>query len=148
MLLIFIYYCLGTRFKMCLGSRKHPKVNRTKPNIPINLNVTFWNIQGIKSKILGNKLADPDFLTEVKNADIIGLVETHIHEEILDELIIPGFVPLDFKNRPKNAKSNISSGGIAIFAKEHFQSVIQPIYLHGEPRHSLDKIWETQRGLS
>ena len=121
---------------MCLGSRKHPKGNRTKPNLPTNLNVTFWNIQGIKSKIVGNKLADPDFLNEVKNADIIGLAETHIHEEILDELIIPGFVPLDFKNRPKNAKSNISSGGIAIFAKEPFQSVIQPIYTENQ-----DIVW-------
>ena len=122
---------------MCLGSRKHPKVNnRSNTNVPLNLNLTYWNIQGIKSKILGNKLGDPDFLAEVQNSDVIGLAETHIHEEILDELSIPGFVPLNFKNRPKNVKSNISSGGIAIFAKEHLQTVLQPIYTKNQ-----DIIW-------
>ena len=90
----------------------------------MNLNLSFWNIEGFKSRIVGNKLSDPDFLAEVQNADVIGIVETHIHEEILDELTIPGFVPLNYKNRPKNVKSNISSGDIAIFAKEPLQTLL------------------------
>ena len=49
---------------------------------------TFWNIAGIKSKIIGNKLTEPDFLSEVHKADIIGLTENHVHDVIIQDLHI------------------------------------------------------------
>ena len=87
---------------MCLGSRNNrtEKLHGNFSNQPVNLKFTYWNIEGFKSKIVGNKLADPDFLAEVKHADGIGIVETHMHDEILEELTIPGFLPLNYKHTP------------------------------------------------
>ena len=59
--------------------------NKSRPR---DLNITFWNINGFNSHIDGNKLVDPDFLAAVKKSDIIGLGETHIHNEILENLSI------------------------------------------------------------
>ena len=50
------------------------------------LKFAFWNINGYKSKILGNKLVLRDFLQEIGNNDIVGLAETHIHPKTLDDL--------------------------------------------------------------
>ena len=58
-------------------------------SVPIQ--VSAWNIHGYKSKIIGNKMNDVEFLGEIKDDDIVALSETHIHREIEDELIIPGF---------------------------------------------------------
>lgn len=121
---------------MCLGSRKNNKVSELNSSVPITLNFTYWNIEGFKSKILGNKFTDPDFLSEIHNADVIGISETHLHTEVIDELNIPGFVPINFKNRPKNTKSNISSGGVAILVKEYLKTLIQPIYTENQ-----DIVW-------
>ena len=51
-----------------------------------SFNVTYWNIHGWKSKIIDNKLADPDFLRHIENCDILGLSELHTH----DPVSIPG----------------------------------------------------------
>ena len=55
------------------------------------LKLSFWNIHGWKSRIIGNKFTDTDFLSEIKNSDLIGLGETHLHEGTLEKLSIPGF---------------------------------------------------------
>ena len=121
---------------MCLGSHKKFKINDSSLPSPLTLKFTFWNIEGFNSKIIGNKLTDSDFLLEVHKADIIGLCETHMHDEVINKLHIPGFVPLHYKNRQKNIRSNTSSGGIAIFAKEYLQKMLQPIHTENQ-----DIIW-------
>ena len=42
-----------------------------------SINVGHWNINGFKSKLLGNKTENKDFLSCIKKYDIIGLTETH-----------------------------------------------------------------------
>ena len=79
------------------------------------IQVSSWNIHGYKSKIIGNKLNDTEFLREIKNDDIVALIETHIHREVEDELSIPGFRRLNHKNRSLDKNSFKSSGGIAVF---------------------------------
>lgn len=111
---------------MCLGSRPQTMRRKTTPSTKIssyNINISFWNINGYKSQIFGNKLADPDFLSEIKKSDIIGISETHIHDEIIKELAIPGFVLLDYKNRNKNSQ-NSSSRGLAIFVKHEIKKYL------------------------
>ena len=49
----------------------------------------FWNINGFKSKVIGNKLKYKNFLQKVENCDIVGLAETHVHKLTLDKLSIP-----------------------------------------------------------
>ena len=83
------------------------------------LRVCAWNINGYNSKIIGIKLLDQDFRRVLRDVDLVCLTETHMHQQILHHLNIPGFQLLDYKNRKKNLKSNTAPGGIAIFAKEN-----------------------------
>jgi exonuclease III len=69
---------------------------------------------------------DPDFLSEIDKCDIFGISETHIFDEILDELDIPGFKRIHYKNRKKFKKVNKTSGGIAIFAKNSIAEFLEP----------------------
>ena len=110
---------------MCLGNSFKKKGSR--PSSHLSLNISFWNIHGFKSRITGNKLIDPDFLSEVQKSDIIGLGETHVYDEIVDSLNIPGFVLVKYKNRTKQLKANKTPGGIAIFVKENLQMKVQPV---------------------
>ena len=91
------------------------------------IQVSSWNIHGCKSKIIGNKLNDTEFLREIKNDDIVALIETHIHREVEDELSIPGFRRLNHKNRSLDKNSFKSSGGIAVFVKEALMKYVIPI---------------------
>ena len=59
------------------------------------LNVSFWNIEGYKSQLIGNKLEDPEFLNVVRKADILGLAELHADTKVS----IPGFENIMQKNR-------------------------------------------------
>ena len=78
------------------------------------------------SSFLGNKLNDPDFLSEIIDSDIVGLLETHIYEDILDKLDIAGFTRVDYVNRKKMKNANKSSGGIALFAKHKISKFLEP----------------------
>ena len=60
---------------------------------------------------------DPDFLSEMNDSDVVGILETHIYNEILEKLDIAGFTRLTYKNRKKFKKANTSSGGVALFIK-------------------------------
>ena len=71
-------HCKSQHFRI----KQIPKNNLN----PYALNITFWNINGIMSSIIGSKLVDPDFLAEVKMSNIIGLGETHIHNETMENL--------------------------------------------------------------
>ena len=101
--------------------RKGDEVNKHEP-----LKISSWNINGYKSKNIGNKLLDRDFLDEIKHDALVGLVETHIYDEISDALSIPGFNLLTHKNRAFNKGSKKGDGGIAIFIKEKFSKHIVP----------------------
>ena len=80
-------------------------VNTTSSAVPIQ--ISAWNINGYKSRIVNNKLTDPSFLREIENDDIISLVETH-NSNIDDKLSIPGFKRVKVKNR---ASTSAKSGG-------------------------------------
>ena len=60
-----------------------------------------WNIHGYKSRAIGNKLHNEEFLEILSDIDFIGITETHMHDDILENLSIPGFHLIDFKNRKK-----------------------------------------------
>ena len=77
-----------------------------------NIKLSFWNLHGYKSRLIGNKLKDTDFLQEIQDSHVIGLAETHIHDEIMDQLIIPGYKLFSYKNGKKNVKSNTAPGGL------------------------------------
>ena len=97
-------------------------------NDPIDvLKYGFWNIQGYKSKIMGNKFVSRDFLREIETCDIIGLAETHIHSRILDDLAIPGFSRINYNIREPHPKGKCGSGGIALFSKEPILKFLVPI---------------------
>ena len=87
----------------------------------INQKLKFcsWNIEGFKSRKIGIKLQYADFTELLHDIDFVALTETHIHSEILEDLQIPGFQLLAFKNRVKNKKSGLAPGGIAVFVREH-----------------------------
>ena len=62
------------------------------------INCAYWNIEGHKSKIVGNKLEDSEFLKVLEGSDIVGLAEIHAEREVS----IPGFRSLKQKIREKN----------------------------------------------
>ena len=98
--------------------------------------MSCWNIQGYKSRILGNKFLEPDFLSEINDSDVVGILETHTYDEILDKLDIAGFTRLKYKNRKKFKKANKSSGGISIVVKSELTSLLEPFKTKNE-----DIIW-------
>ena len=100
------------------------------------LNFCTWNIHGYKSRQIGNKLHSEDFLNSVKDKVFIGITETHIHDEILEQLSIPGYKRIGFKNQKKNFKSNTAPGGIAVFVKEHLSKLFSSVNINDE-----DTIW-------
>ena len=95
-----------------------------------------WNIHGYKSRQIGNKLHNDYFLKTIEDQDIVCLTETHIHDEILEHLCIPGYKRFAYKNRIKNEKSRTASGGIAIFIKENLHELLIHI-----SRDDEDTIW-------
>ena len=89
--------------------------NSTSPSV---LKYCFWNIGGYNSRVIGNKLIHNDFLDNIKDCDIVGLAETHIHDGTLNKLSIPGFSRVHYLIRKANSKGK-GSGGVAIFCKLH-----------------------------
>ena len=91
--------------------------------MPLNLKILLWNIYGFYSKILGSKLCDQSFLEKVSKYDILCLVETH--ENKYSDLSIVGFHKLDSVKRDKVKFK--SSGGMAVYVKDHIKKVVSPI---------------------
>ena len=86
------------------------------------MNFLSWNIHGYRSRLIGNKLLDVEFIRMLEDIDFLGLTETHIYDEILDNLNVPGFQRLSFKTRKRNAKSGMAAGGIAVLLKKMWQN--------------------------
>ena len=100
------------------------------------MNLLSWNIHGYRSRLIGNKLLDVEFIRMLEDIDILGLTETHIYDVILDNLNVSGFQRLSFKTRKRNAKSGTAAGGIAVFAKENVAKLFQIIKCDNQ-----DAIW-------
>ena len=104
----------------------------------INRKLKFcvWNIHGYNSRQIGNKFEDEEFLKCFQGIDFIGITETHVHEEVLDKMNIPGYDRLHFINEKKNAKSNTAPRGIAVFAKENISELFKLVKTENK-----DVIW-------
>ena len=96
------------------------------------LKLAYWNIHGVKSKIIGDKLSDTEFLDKISDSDIVGLTELHTD----DEVFIPGFKLIKQKIREKSHKGPKVGGGIAIFVKNFLQDSV-----HLVPNKNEDSIW-------
>ena len=62
-----------------------------------SLNIGYWNIHGHKSKYLGDKLLDKEFIDVVNTCDILGLGEL----QATGDVDIPGFKSIKQKIREK-----------------------------------------------
>ena len=78
-----------------------------------------WNINGLSSKSLGNKLRDPDCLRMINNFDFIILSETWKSVSI----DLEGFNIVS-TSALKNRKCGRSSGGLALIFKSNFNDWI------------------------
>ena len=100
--------------------RHYEVIPKEIPEQPLPLRtvkISCWNIQGYNSTLVGNKFLDPDFTAQIGNSDIIGLSETHIFKEILDELDIPNFARHEYKIHKKIKNANHTSGGLAVLLR-------------------------------
>jgi exonuclease III len=97
-----------------------------------SLKLCYWNIHGWSSKIIGNKLCDKEFLGKILNYDIVALAELHSEKK----LSLPGFMNIDQKIRDKTHKGPKIAGGIAIFIKNEYESLIK-VY----PNKNPNSIW-------
>ena len=100
------------------------------------LKLCAWNIHGYYSRLIGNKFEDKEFIKIFDDVDVIGITETHMHEEASDGMNIPGFHRLKFKNELKNKRSNTAPKGIAVFVKEDKKKLFSPVMMDNE-----DAIW-------
>ena len=114
---------------MCINT----KISQT------TLKVAHWNIHGTKSKVIGNKLYDREFLQKILSCDIVGLSELHTSEEVS----IPGFKLVKQKFRDKSHKGPKISGGLAVFTKNDLNHVVQVV-----PTSNEDSIWIKVKGNS
>ena len=104
------------------------------------IKICYWNIYGVKSQIIKDKLLDPEFINKLQNSDIVSLTELHTEEK---DIFLPGYRLLKQKIRKKTHKGPKISGGIAVFAKENlFDST------HVVPNTNENSIWIQLKGGS
>ena len=99
----------------------------------VKLKTCYWNIHGIKSRIVPNKLCDHEFLTNLCDSDILAISETHSQEK---NLSIPGYKLVKHKIRDKKHNGPKISGGLAVFIKENLHDLV-----HVVPNTSENSIW-------
>ena len=91
----------------------------------VPIQISAWNINGHRSRIIGDKVSNSSFLDEIKNDDIVALIETHDKN---DTLSIPGYERVKLpQNVSTSIKSNKCSGGLAYFAKPEISKFVIPI---------------------
>ena len=103
------------------------KKNRKK------IKICYWNVHGVKSQIIGDKLLDQEFLGKLRNSDIVSLSELHTEKE---DIFLPGYRLLKQKIRKKVHKGPKIGGGIAVFVREDFCDLI-----HVVPNTNENSIW-------
>ena len=116
---------------MCLAYKLTPILSHP-PVKARDISVSYWNIHGWKSKIVANKLVDPDFLEHIKKCEILCLSELHTHETVS----IPGYTLVKQKIREEKHNSKKISGGIAIFIRNEMEK-----YIKYAPNTCEDSIW-------
>ena len=100
--------------------------------MPGIINIGSWNIHGITSRLLGNKLKQPDVLDIIKKHDFFSIVETHAH--INSELVIPDYKCLKSRFRPQSKTKY--HGGISVFVKDSLKDLISYV-----PRNNENILW-------
>ena len=91
-------------------------------------------MQGLHTKS-EDKPTNEEFIKEISNIDIVGIVETHLVEGQSSVRAIEGFDTKYF-NRPKHNKARHGSGGIAILAKPHLTEGLKYF-----PSKNNDYVW-------
>ena len=85
-----------------------------------------WNIEGLKSKIYGNKWEDPEFIKLAKKHDIIAITESQIGNDVNIEM--DGYIEKRPRMvRPKPKKAVKHSGGIVCLVKTELANRIEII---------------------
>ena len=92
----------------------------------------FWNIHGHWSKVIGDKLNDPELLETLKGIDILGMGELHADKKVS----ISGFVNVKQKIRKKIFSGPKIAGGIAVFVRQEVEHLVQVLENSNE-----DSIW-------
>ena len=98
-----------------------------------NLKIMHWNVEGINSKIYGNKLENDNFQQIISDHDIIAFTETQCNDDT--PITMPGYFVWR-KTRPKHKKAKRYSGGIAICIKQQLRGAAKQI-----PSRSDDIMW-------
>ena len=107
--------------------------NRASERLGIaSLTCGYWNINGHRSKYLGDKLIDKEFLEVIKECDIIGLGEIQSEGNV----DIPGFKCLKQKIREKKLLGPKIAGGLGVFVRDRFAGLVELV-----PNSCEDSIW-------
>ena len=83
------------------------------------ISLSTWNINGIRNKILGNKLQNNDFLESINQYDFVVLTELWNHSQIE----APGYKSFTTPSNKTNS-SGRQSGGIYLSFKSRFQNEV------------------------
>ena len=83
------------------------------------ISLSTWNINGIRNKILGNKLQNNDFLESINQYDFVVLTELWNHSQIE----APGCKSFTTPSNKTNS-SGRQSGGISLSFKSRFQNEV------------------------
>ena len=115
---------------MCINDRKKPSPHTVVDEKSLNL--SFWNIHGYKSSLIGDKFSDNEFLNIFRDDHIVGLVELHTESKPS----MSGFKLIKQKIRKKLHKGPKISGGLALFVKSEYAHLVKPVKNDNE-----DSIW-------
>ena len=96
------------------------------------LTLGYWNIHGHRSRLIGDKLCDNEFLKIIEGVDIIELGEIQAGGDVC----IPGYVCVKQKIREKKFKGPKIAGGLGVFIKKEIGQLVQLI-----PSDNQDSIW-------
>ncbi len=92
-----------------------------------------WNIDGVMSSSIGNKLQDRNVVAVLQQQDIIGLTETHCSKS--DNIQLEGYTT-SIANRERHPNGRKDSGGVAVLIRNslrHCTSIV--------PSASTDVMW-------
>ena len=102
-----------------------------------SLTCGYWNINGHRSKYLGDKLQDKEFLSIISNCDIIGLGEIHSEGNV----DIEGYKRVKQKIRDKTFRGPKIAGGIGVFVRNEISHLVELV-----PNTCEDSIWIKIKG--
>ena len=89
------------------------------------LNILSWNIKGFRETIDGvkmNKLKDQQFIHKLVDYDLAFLQETHLDNDDIGDIGLPGFAPGIHFLRQIRGKVQKASGRTSVFVKTSLRS--------------------------